>query len=587
MGRIVAITGVNSYFASTLLPKLQSDPEVEKIIGIDVTPWKGGYSKVEFHQEDVRSKAILSILQDVDTVYHLAFIVGEIQDKKKTFNINIEGSKNVFQACVKNNVRKVIYTSSNTVYGAYKEIPLYVTEEQPTYRNKESYYNQSKVDVEAFASEFFKAYPDITFTIIRAALLFGPRTNNMFTDIYASKVSAVPVGTVSHIHYIHEDDLGEALHLAFQQDLPGIYNVGADDAISSHWTFRMAGVKIVPMPLFLLKPIADIAFKFRLLPASSGWLVLASNTIFSSNAKFKEATGWKPKYTSAETFLSYLEANQKVKEEKFSQAWVAFLWKRNYLLKGAMSVLKNTLRVTNIPGIRKVMPWMDTQKNSFSYLPVNESMITVDEVLLPQVIHDYIEEADNLIIMNKCGCRSAQNCQHHTHEVGCLFMGDTTLEFPKGISRKATKKEAHAHVERAISAGLVPMTGKVRVDNDIFLVKDRQKLLSVCFCCHCCCMMTYFKHIPPEQLDHVMTPVEGLSLTVTEECNGCGVCLETCGFDAIVIENGKAVLTAKCRHCGRCERYCPRDAITIQLDNPTAVEDVKKRIAQYVDVKSA
>ena len=342
MGKTIAITGVNSYFASTLLPKLQADPEVEKIIGIDVAPWRGGFNKVEFHRADIRGKALERLFKGVDAVFHLAFVVSEIQDKKETFDINIKGSKNVFQACVKNKVRKVVYTSSNTVYGAYKEIPLYVDEEQPVFRNKESYYNSSKVDVEAFALDFFKGHPEIVFTIIRAALLFGPHTNNMFTDVYKSKVTAMPLGSVSHIHYIHEEDLGEALHLAFSRDLPGIYNVGADDAVSSYWTFRKAGLKVVPLPMFLLKPIADAAFKLRMLPASSGWLVIASNTIFSSNAKFKKAAGWEPKYTSAETFLSYLEANQKVKEEKPARNRAGFLRKRKSRPKGAISALKSS-----------------------------------------------------------------------------------------------------------------------------------------------------------------------------------------------------------------------------------------------------
>ena len=40
MGKTIAITGVNSYFASTLLPKLQADPEIEKIIGPQARPKK-------------------------------------------------------------------------------------------------------------------------------------------------------------------------------------------------------------------------------------------------------------------------------------------------------------------------------------------------------------------------------------------------------------------------------------------------------------------------------------------------------------------------------------------------------------------
>ena len=120
MGKKVAITGVTSYFASTLLPKLQADNDVEEIIGIDTRPWTGGYNKVTFYREDIRSDKMVSLLQGVDTVYHLAYIVGEIQDKQQTLDININGSKNVFQACAKNKVKKVVYTSSMTTYGSHK-----------------------------------------------------------------------------------------------------------------------------------------------------------------------------------------------------------------------------------------------------------------------------------------------------------------------------------------------------------------------------------------------------------------------------------------------------------------------------------
>ena len=61
MGKTVAITGVNSYFALTILPRLEADPEIEQIIGIDVTPWRGGFGKVRFYKEDVRNERIAEI----------------------------------------------------------------------------------------------------------------------------------------------------------------------------------------------------------------------------------------------------------------------------------------------------------------------------------------------------------------------------------------------------------------------------------------------------------------------------------------------------------------------------------------------
>ena len=145
-----------------------------------------------------------------------------------------------------------------------------------------------------------------------------------------------------------------------------------------------------------------------------------------------------------------------------------------------------------------------------------------------------------------------------------------------------TKEQALAHARRAVGLGLVPMTGKVRVDNSLFFVKDEKKLLTVCFCCHCCCMMGYLKHTPAEHLDQVITPVEGLVIEVTDACTGCGTCVETCIFEAISIKDGKAVHSAQCRGCGRCERYCPNGAITITLTNLDFKQEVKKRISSHV-----
>jgi hypothetical protein len=87
MTRTVAVTGVNSYFASTLLPRLQADPEIDRIVGIDVTPWKGGFRKVDFHRLDIRSEKMAEALTGVDALYHLAFVVAERHDKKETHDI--------------------------------------------------------------------------------------------------------------------------------------------------------------------------------------------------------------------------------------------------------------------------------------------------------------------------------------------------------------------------------------------------------------------------------------------------------------------------------------------------------------------
>jgi len=580
MGRIIAITGVNSYFSSTLLPKLQADPDIDRIIGIDVAPWKGGYKKVDFHRVDIRSEKIPHLLNGVDVLYHLAFVVAERHDKREIHDINIAGTQNVFASAVKGGVRKVIYTSSTTAYGAHPDNPRGFDEDQPLRPNTDSYYSSDKVAVERFAMDYFRDHPAVTFTVLRVALAAGPHMTNFFHQLYSLPVLALARGRTPEQHFIHEDDLGEALYLSLKKDLPGIYNVGADDTVSAGWAFQEAGVYVVRLPAPVLKVLMNMAFALHLLPASQGWVSLSEHTIFPSSEKFKRATGWKPGYSSAETFKDYLRGRKR-EPDNLTQSLLSWIFKSGRRIRPTMEVLQ-IFKLAGIPWVRNHQPWMAPEKNSFSYLPINETLETVQFALPPHLVHDCIDQARCHVVMDKCGCRLAHKCRHYTTEIGCLFMGETALNLPHKVSRRVTREQAHAHVERAVEVGLVPMAGKVRIDNFIFLTPDEKKLLSVCFCCHCCCMMTAYKHIPGAHLDVIMPRLEGLAITVSEQCTGCGRCIETCGFDAIRMVEKKAVHSRKCRGCGRCERTCANGAVHITITSPSALAEAKSRIASRV-----
>jgi UDP-glucose 4-epimerase len=586
MGKTVAITGVNSYFASTVLPRLQADPRVEQIIGVDVSPWKGGFDKVRFHKTDVRSDGIAEILKGVDVLYHLAFIVGEIHDKDRTHDINVNGSKNVFAACARNSVKKVIYTSSMTVYGSHENNPIGFTEESPLSRNEDNYYNTSKIEVEDFIADFRENHPEITVTVIRAGLLVGPKIENMFSQLWSLKVTALPMGNTTHNQFIHEEDLGEALYLAQREDIPGIFNVTADDAVTTKWCFKTAGTIVIPLPQSLLKPMANIGFRLGLFPAGGGWVTFSKYTVFGLSNEFKKATGWEPKYTSEQAFMTYIRGRERDPDRRDDLTHVFLSWgsRKSRLLRVFLRGLDAVFRLAKVPWIRSIHPWMDPKKNSMSYLPINESLAPPNSTVLPpQAAIDLIQKASIHVVMDTCGCRTAHHCESFTNSIGCLFMGESALEMPAGASRRITREQALEHARKAIGLGLVPMAGKVRVDNFLMMTPDRDRLLTVCFCCHCCCMMRYFRHIPTEQLDQILLPVEGLSVEVTDDCVGCGTCVEYCVFDAITIEDGVSVHNGQCRGCGRCETNCPQGAVKISIANPNVVADVEHRIESYLE----
>ncbi|MFZ5572557.1 MAG: NAD-dependent epimerase/dehydratase family protein [Thermodesulfobacteriota bacterium] len=596
MGIRVAITGVNSYVAGAVLPLLEADPRVEAVVGIDVTPWKGGFPKVVFHREDIRSDRIAPLLAGADALFHFAFVVADHPDKHLARDINVNGSRNVFEACLHGRVRKVVYASSMTVYGSHPDNPLGLKETAPLLENRDSRYNREKIQVENQAVRFFSHHPEIVFTVLRIGLICGPRINNLFSALWARKVMALPMGHRAHTQFIHEEDLGDALMRTLHADLPGIYNIGADDAIATRRIFRDAGVRVIPVPALLLKWLLQFLHQCRLEKMGRGWVSLAEHTIFMNCAGFKEAAGWRPKYTSQETLRAHLEARKRDATDTPKQMFLTWFYRTPPLARTGLRGLNALLfLLTKTPFLRDRISLTDPRKNNMTYLPlgkvdgtgnrtipVNASLgEPVNRILSRKVLDDLIDRNSFHLLMDACICRTAFVCKHFTADIGCLFMGETAKKLPPGLGRRVTRETAHQHVNRAVELGLVPMTGKVNVDNLGFLTPDTGELLSVCFCCHCCCMMGYYRH-DAGHLKKLFKPMEGLCISIAEACKGCGRCVETCRFDNIAIQNGRAVHGERCVGCGRCLAACPNQAVSLEFSDPDSVRAVKNRIETFV-----
>ena len=285
--------------------------------------------------------------------------------------------------------------------------------------------------------------------------------------------------------------------------------------------------------------------------------------------------------------LSRLIMNNPVIENKLKlrKRFLRWLYQRGPLMRPGMKLLELVIMLGKIPPVRKLQPWIKKAKSNMSYLPINATLKSESSVIPSSILHEFIDSTPYHAISNTCGCRLAQGCDHFTHEIGCLFMGETALKLSPGTMKVVTKEEAHRHADRAIEHGLTPMIGKVRVDHFIFLEKDIGKLLSVCFCCHCCCMMGYFRHIPHHDLHKIFHPLDGLSIMVNDNCIGCGTCVSYCRFKNIRVIHGRAIHSEGCIGCGRCERYCPNNAVTIKLNDKDFKKKAYKRIESFVDIQ--
>jgi nucleoside-diphosphate-sugar epimerase len=116
---------------------------------------------------------MLDETKGMDMIFHLAAMnraIKSINDPLKANNVNITGTLNVLEACRKNSVKRMLFTSSSSVYGASKLFPRIETDKpQPTHP-----YGVGKIAAEYYTNVYFSLY-GVKTTVLRYFSVYGPR----------------------------------------------------------------------------------------------------------------------------------------------------------------------------------------------------------------------------------------------------------------------------------------------------------------------------------------------------------------------------------------------------------------------------
>lgn len=248
-------------------------------------------------------------------------------------------------------------------------------------------------------------------------------------------------------------------------------------------------------------------------------------------------------------------------------------------------------KLTRLPFFKQFIDLLLFKNDDIMYLPrgevikINESVEPLGEMAVPtQILEHFIDEANYLWLNHKCICRDASKCKDYPIDLGCLFLGEATLDINPAIGRQITKQEAKEYLQKCKEAGLVHLVGRNKLDAMWLNVGPGNKLLTICSCCPCCCLWKVLPTISPD-IGRKITRMPGVEIMVTDDCTGCGTC-ETgiCFVDAIHVVGGKARISSECRICGRCASVCPSQAIEIRLNDPSFLNKSIARISKLVDV---
>src|SRR5438093_4195620 len=103
MGQRVLITGVSRFMGGKLAQRLEQDPEVEYVVGVDLDEPEVDLDRTEYVRADIRNPLVVKVLQttEVDTVVHLNVVATPTRVGGRTAmkEINVIGAMQLLAAC--------------------------------------------------------------------------------------------------------------------------------------------------------------------------------------------------------------------------------------------------------------------------------------------------------------------------------------------------------------------------------------------------------------------------------------------------------------------------------------------------------
>ena len=323
-GLTVAVTGPTGTFGLALMPLLQDDERIARVIGIARRPFDPsgrGWTKMEYRRGDVRNvDALQASFEGADVVVHLAFlIVGG--GKQTTQAINVEGTLNAFRAAAEAGAARFVYASSVAAYGFHSDNPVGITEDWETRPADRLFYAQEKAELEHLLTEEAALHPETALYLLRPPVVLGP-------DAVGGKVSVPSVleplvrrlgagmrrlpglpalAPDLPLQLIHQDDVAEALRLCVVgAGPPGAYNIAADDVVTGADIVRELGLRPVRVPGGPFAAAARAVSRVPFLPSGLQWVEAIGRPVIMDTTKAKTQLGWAPRHTAVESLRATL-----------------------------------------------------------------------------------------------------------------------------------------------------------------------------------------------------------------------------------------------------------------------------------------
>jgi nucleoside-diphosphate-sugar epimerase len=326
----VAVTGPTGEIGKPFIRALERQKDVTRILGMARRPFDPKahkWSKTEYRQGDVLDRAAVDALcAEADVVVHLAFIIVAGSDQSR--KINLEGSRNVFEAAVSAKAQRLVYASSVAAYGFHEDNPLPLTEDIPARGTEAHPYSADKAAVEDLLGEVVEDSETDAY-VFRPCIVAGPEAPLLINSIPYVQLSGKLPGAVRSLfdqvpilkpvlpdpgvpfQLVHHDDVALALRAAvLGRGAPGVYNLAGPGKVTMRDLADALGYYTVPVPELAVDATAEVIARLPFLPDEASWIEAARIPVVMDTAKARSQLGWRPRHDALATLKATVEAHR-------------------------------------------------------------------------------------------------------------------------------------------------------------------------------------------------------------------------------------------------------------------------------------
>jgi UDP-glucose 4-epimerase len=319
----VAVTGPTGEIGLPLMAELERDAAVGAVRGMARRPFdpaEEGWKKASYRRGDILDRGSLAALFDgADVAVHLAFAI--FGNREETRRVNLEGSRNVFEAAIEAGVERLVYASSVAAYGFHPENPQPLTEEVPPRGSESFYYSAQKAELESTLDTLLLG-SGVEAYVFRPCIVAGPRATMLIEKTVEGARLGDPLPALRRglgrlplpkpvlpdpgapIQLVHHDDVARALAAAIGGNGDaGAYNLAGAGEVAVADVARALGWHSVPVPGPAVGLGASLAKRLAFVSPQLEWATALRTPVLMDTSKARRQLGWEPRFDAAETLL--------------------------------------------------------------------------------------------------------------------------------------------------------------------------------------------------------------------------------------------------------------------------------------------